>query len=123
MANKTKSTGQLIAQWSTKEGIYRLVSVGKFTPGFDDLFVIEKLEADALGIDRWIKHANWRKDDGEDTIATLLVAAIKELSDSLTAQHRQLAKQNQGEPPSAPPDPDDEPEPPPRSHGHQPDRW
>jgi hypothetical protein len=112
------NTGQLIAQWSTKAGIYRLISIGKFTAGYDDKYVIEKLEPDALGADRWIKHDGWDKD--HDERSTLLVQAIKELSDSLTAQHRQLAK---GEPPAAPPSPDNEPEPPSRSRGHQPDRW
>lgn len=76
-----KNTAKLIATWIRSNGKteehYRLIGVGKYTAGYTDEYVLERLERDTLGADRWVVSARWGRDNNEalsilaDAIGTL----------------------------------------------------
>ena len=71
-----KSRASLIYEWADGDDRYRLLSVGKFSAGYEDKFVIERLTADALGEPRWDSCWEW---DAGKSLAGLLVGAVKSL--------------------------------------------
>jgi hypothetical protein len=73
---------QLLHEWEHGEHRYRLIARAKFTPGYEDVYVIEKLGTDSLGEPRWSVEHTWNpgeEDDDDDSIGTLLVTALKTL--------------------------------------------
>lgn len=73
----TKSNSTLIHEWDnldTKER-YRLLAVGKWSPGYQDKYIIEMLGQDGLGEPRWDEVVQW---DPSDSIALdLLISCLK----------------------------------------------
>lgn len=75
--NIEKPRGTLIHEWDQdKENRYRLVSVGKWSRGYEDGYQIEKLSVDSLGEPRWDSVFAF-KSDSEG--AFLLVGALKSI--------------------------------------------
>ena len=72
-----KQTGTLISKWAADGVCWRLVAIGRWTNGYEDKYVIEKLELDALGAERWIL---WVEVNKSDEPAMVLVQGIKALA-------------------------------------------
>lgn len=76
---KKDAKAMLIHEWDYENVRYRLVARGNFSAGYEDEYIIEILEADALGEPRWTASAQCWKNDRKDDVKTILVAAIKSL--------------------------------------------
>lgn len=67
---------KLIHEWEHDKDRYRLLARGKWSVGYEDEYIIEKLGQDGIGEPRWDGVANWKPDDRQDTL-DLLVSALK----------------------------------------------
>lgn len=72
-----ESRGTLLHEWDDDKRRYRLVSVAKFTKGYEDKWIIEELTSDSLGEPRWDKRFEWDSSTGD--LESVLVSAIKSL--------------------------------------------
>lgn len=75
-------TGKLVHQWKSSGTDYRIVAIGRHTAGYEDKYLMEKAEIDALGGLRWIWVHDWSADGGEifwrDVIKPIM-EAIKQM--------------------------------------------
>lgn len=86
-----KSTGTLIAEWTSKGQALRLVAQGKHTAGYEDSYVLEKYTNDALGAGCWTRIDGWEAGRGAaDERTSLLTGGIKELAAQLARLREQL---------------------------------
>lgn len=82
--------GTLLFEWTTDDReMYRIVSIGRY-------FVIEKLEADAIGEPRWAREDAFDKSDSR---SMLLLGAIKEAQRAPKALRQDVPTWNHGTPP------------------------
>ena len=77
---ETKQTGTLIAQWASGNDERRLVAIGTHTRGYEDSYIVEERELDALGSPRWTLQYVFNK---EDERALMLIEAIKALASAI----------------------------------------
>lgn len=77
---KQASKATLLHEWDVANERYRLITIANFTPGYEDVYVIELLSQDALGEPTWSTIFNWRPERGKVTIESLLIAALKTLT-------------------------------------------
>lgn len=90
----SSSKATLLFQGTT----HRLIARGTYSAGYEDEYILEKSETDALGGERWIEAFSWRPGNArsyarndEHPSMTALVALLKEA----------LAKETQAAPPTA----------------------
>lgn len=69
------SRGKLLCEWTADKETYRLITIGRYTAGYEDRYVIEKLGADAIGEPQWTAEHAW--EPGDNVPAALLVQVIK----------------------------------------------
>ena len=77
---ETKQTGTLIARWVSGNDERRLVAIGTHTRGYEDSYIVEERELDALGAARWALQYEFKK---EDEYALMLIGAIKALASAI----------------------------------------
>ena len=75
--SRSKSRSALLYEWVHGKERYRLIAKADSTPGYEDEYVIESLDADSLGEPRWTRLIEWRAAPNDS--ATWLVGAIKSL--------------------------------------------
>lgn len=53
---------KLIYEWATEDKArYRLVALARWTSGYEDEYILECAQTDALGDTRWVKYDQWDK--------------------------------------------------------------
>lgn len=71
-------TGKLVHQWKSGDTDYRIVALGKWSAGYEDVYLLEKAETDSLGGLRWVQVHDWAEEHGEkhwrDVIKPLMEA-------------------------------------------------
>lgn len=70
---------KLLHEWDVGHDRYRLIARAKWTSGYEDEYLIEKLGQDGYGEPRWDTCHAWRPGDASFDPKTILVAAIKAL--------------------------------------------
>ncbi len=70
--------GSVITEWDQDKERYRLIARGKWTEGYEDKYIIERLGADGIGEPRWGTVYEFGPNKNErPSLETLLVGAIK----------------------------------------------
>lgn len=76
---KKDAKATLIHEWDFEGERFRLVARGKYNQGYEDEYIVEYLDADALGEPRWTPTAHKWDASKKDSIMNVLVGAIKSL--------------------------------------------
>ena len=75
MAN---SKSALLFDWWGGNAKRRLVAQARATPGYEDSYVLEELQTDAMGDAKWVETHRW-SNTPTDSLEMLLTSAIKKL--------------------------------------------
>jgi hypothetical protein len=75
---RTDPRATLIHEWDHGKERYRLVAVGRFSAGYEDKLILEKLGSDGLGEPSWSLVMRWETPDVPSDIE-ILISAIKSL--------------------------------------------
>lgn len=72
---------KLLHEWDVGKDRFRLIARAKWTSGYEDEYLVEKLGQDGYGEPRWDKFYSWDAKEHQviDRTMTVLVAAIKGL--------------------------------------------
>lgn len=73
---KKDSKATFVYEWDDGKERYRMLSVGKFSRGYEDKIVFDRLTSDSLGEPCWVKIYEL---DPREGIGSILVSAIKSL--------------------------------------------
>lgn len=92
------SAAKKIHQWTSMATVhapvrkFRIVALADRTPGYEDTYVIEEAQLDALGGERWIEVRRWdtRTCGEDDDLMTALVHGITDARADAEAVRREL---------------------------------
>jgi hypothetical protein len=73
----SKERARLVKQWEYGKVSYRLISLAHYTPGYDDEYVLERAEKDALGGRRWVVARTWDQRSANDEALNALAEGCK----------------------------------------------
>ena len=92
----SNSKAKLIHEWKHDANRFRLIAIAKFSPGYEDIYTIERCDQDALGNERWLSVDTWEPKKGIEASLKFisadtrdaLVAGMKDALDRLAAATR-----------------------------------